>query len=362
MAAKHGAKQESLLVRRTPTNRGTDWHLPSDLYYVGVNDLDGCPGPVYRLTQGLKNYNGDLHYLDVLWETQQVAFLKRKDQEKPWENVHLFIIDLQSSNVSEWIPNLAPKHLQLLEPGREDKEWTLCPSDIGWGPDGDELYCLAEDRGYSRLSRISVSWDADKQTLVPTAPTMVCVSGGSVDKYFVCGKDEKKGTRLFVGTSSFLVKSATHVVYPDTEEDEIFWSVTDAGSILGPKESQISEFWFTGSGDYSCHSWMIKPSFFSDQKKYPVYVAIHGGPASAWINEWTDQDNPFLLAEQGYIIILPNITGSTGFGSDFEKPVYENEIDQPYQDLVKCWEYVERSFKFCDVSKAVCCGSSYGGM
>lgn len=67
------------------------------------------------------------------------------------------------------------------------------------------------------------------------------------------------------------------------------------------------------------------------------------------------------LAEQGYIVILPNIIGSTGFGEKFCEDVFGDWGGRPYHDLVKCWEYVEDKFKFADMERAVCLGASYGG-
>src|SRR2546430_11414659 len=44
---------------------------------------------------------------------------------------------------------------------------------------------------------------------------------------------------------------------------------------------------------------------------------IHGGPQGAWTDAWSTRWNPAVFAEQGYVVICPNPTGSTGYGQDF---------------------------------------------
>ena len=71
--------------------------------------------------------------------------------------------------------------------------------------------------------------------------------------------------------------------------------------------------------------------------------------------------NPAVFAEHGYIVVMPNPTGSTGFGDDMTQRVNANWGGEPYTDLVNCFEYVEKNMPFVDVGRAVAVGGSYGG-
>ena len=107
---------------------------------------------------------------------------------------------------------------------------------------------------------------------------------------------------------------------------------------------------------------MVKPSFFKPGKKYPLAYLIHGGPQGAWNDQWSTRWNPAVFAEQGYIVITPNPTGSTGYGQEFTDAIRENWGGAPYEDLVRGFEYIESELgHFVDTTRAVALGASYGG-
>ncbi|KAK8144713.1 hypothetical protein G3M48_005462 [Beauveria asiatica] len=62
---------------------------------------------------------------------------------------------------------------------------------------------------------------------------------------------------------------------------------------------------------------MVRPADFDDEKTYPWILALHGGPEGAWTDGWKQQFHAAAWAEQGYVVVLPNITGGTGFGTKF---------------------------------------------
>jgi hypothetical protein len=52
-------------------------------------------------------------------------------------------------------------------------------------------------------------------------------------------------------------------------------------------------------------------------KKYPVKFLIHGGPQGAWGDDWSYRWNPELFAANGYVVVMINFRGSTGYGQKF---------------------------------------------
>ncbi|MEI8073650.1 MAG: S9 family peptidase [Bacteroidota bacterium] len=59
---------------------------------------------------------------------------------------------------------------------------------------------------------------------------------------------------------------------------------------------------------------LYKPAI-SSSKLLPLVVFIHGGPTSAFINDYSAWVQ--LFVQQGYAVFCPNIRGSTGYGQDF---------------------------------------------
>ena len=71
--------------------------------------------------------------------------------------------------------------------------------------------------------------------------------------------------------------------------------------------------------------------------------------------------NPLVFAEQGYVVILPDPTGSTGYGQHFTDSIKDQWGGRPYNDLVNGFNYVKNNLHFVDTQRSVALGASYGG-
>ena len=140
-------------------------------------------------------------------------------------------------------------------------------------------------------------------------------------------------------------------------------SVSKEGSTLGLSSAQVSSIHFPASDrsvNEEVHAWLVKPSTFDEQKKYPLAMLIHGGPQGSWADSWSTRWNLCTFAEQGYIVVAPNITGSTGYGQKFTDNIRRDWGGAPYRDIVNCFDYVAK-LPEVDVDRAVALGASYGG-
>src|SRR5580698_2503315 len=87
--------------------------------------------------------------------------------------------------------------------------------------------------------------------------------------------------------------------------------------------SPLEPFWFVGTHDDKVEGFLVKPPNFDPSKKYPVKFLIHGGPEGAWGDDWSYRWNPELFAaptsstSSGYVVIMINFHGSTGYGQKF---------------------------------------------
>jgi dipeptidyl aminopeptidase/acylaminoacyl peptidase len=66
-------------------------------------------------------------------------------------------------------------------------------------------------------------------------------------------------------------------------------------------------------------------------------------------------------ADQGYVVVAPNPTGSTGFGQYLTDHIQGNWGGTPYTDLVNAWEYIDSEMKWIDTEHGIEAGASYGG-
>ncbi len=108
-----------------------------------------------------------------------------------------------------------------------------------------------------------------------------------------------------------------------------------ANGLQGKSLDTGSDFWFEGAEGKTVHGWLLKPPGFKEgeKKKWPILLMIHGGPEGAWDDGWSNRWNlnsewsvcwvltdeaglirGTVFAQQGYVVVAINPTGSTGFG------------------------------------------------
>jgi dipeptidyl aminopeptidase/acylaminoacyl peptidase len=123
----------------------------------------------------------------------------------------------------------------------------------------------------------------------------------------------------------------------------------------------LDSFTFNGANNEDVQGFMVKPPGFDPNKKYPLKFLIHGGPQGAWGNSWSYRWNPELFAANGYVVVMINFHGSTGYGQKFTDSISGDWGGKPYIDLMKGLDYVEKTYPFIDKNREAALGASYGG-
>lgn len=232
--------------------------------------------------------------------------------------------------------------------------WDRSPSSFIWSNDGKSLYLAAEEKGKELLFKVEVLATPLDMNKLPQKVT----STGSVSDVQTLGSSD----RLFISSSNLVDNSLYSTIDPDNPSTlKQISSNSRNGTSFGLSPNQVSDIWFPGAGDYKVHAWVVKPSHFDHSKKYPLAYVIHGGPQGSWNEAWSSRWNPAVFAEQGYVVITPNPTGSTGYGQAFTDAIEKNWGGSPYEDLVKGLEYIKAHLSYVDTSRSVALGASYGG-
>jgi len=131
--------------------------------------------------------------------------------------------------------------------------------------------------------------------------------------------------------------------------------------------SPLESFRFTGANGDKVEGFLVKPPNFDASKKYPVKFLIHGGPQGAWGDDWSFRWNPELFAaptsstSSGYLVIMINFHGSTGYGQKFIDAINGDWGGAPFEDLMKGLDYAEQTYPFIDKNRECALGASYGG-
>jgi dipeptidyl aminopeptidase/acylaminoacyl peptidase len=125
--------------------------------------------------------------------------------------------------------------------------------------------------------------------------------------------------------------------------------------------SPVRHFWFTSREGRRIHNMLVVPPGFDPAKKYPLFVVIHGGPHTMWRDQWVLRWNYHLLAAPGYVVLLTNYSGSTGFGEAFAQTIQGDPLKTAGSEINQAADLALRDFPFIDASRQCAGGASYGG-
>ena len=123
----------------------------------------------------------------------------------------------------------------------------------------------------------------------------------------------------------------------------------------------MESFTFSGANNTKVQGFLIRPPNFDPSKKYPLKFLIHGGPQGAWGDAWSYRWNAELMAASGYVVVMINPRGSTGYGQAFIDGVNGDWGGKPYIDLMRGLDFAEAKYPFIDKKRECALGASYGG-
>ncbi len=79
---------------------------------------------------------------------------------------------------------------------------------------------------------------------------------------------------------------------------------------------------FAGADGKPIQMFIVYPPNFNANQRWPLLNLLHGGPHSYFGDSFSYRWNPQVFAAAGYVTILPNFHGSTGFGEAFTASIH----------------------------------------
>jgi dipeptidyl aminopeptidase/acylaminoacyl peptidase len=216
-----------------------------------------------------------------------------------------------------------------------------------WAPDSKTIYFLAEDRGHKPVFAISATPGAEPRVLL---------------------KDTYESEVVLSKDGHTLVFTRTSLTMPA----EIFAANTDGSNVRQLTQHNAEKlaaldlppaehFYFPGAEGTPIHAMLVRPPGFDPSKKYPLVLIAHGGPQTQWSDAWGYRWNPQMFAAPGYVVLLINRRGSTGFGQKFTDEINADWGGKPFVDLMKGVDYALEKYAFTDGTRMAAAGASYGG-
>ena len=215
-----------------------------------------------------------------------------------------------------------------------------------WAADSTRLFFTVEDRGRQAIQMVSVNGGAAR--VVVTGPSSLddvqLTADGKTMVY--TEQSASRPVEIFRAASS----GGTAVPLTRLNDDLL------AARELIPAE----EFWVQRAESVRVHSFVVKPPGFKAGVKYPVLFLIHGGPQGSWGESWTYRWNAQVFAAAGYVVVLPNPRGSTGYGQKFTDEINADWGGRAFDDIMAVVDYASGQ-PWADADRMAAAGASYGG-
>ncbi len=249
--------------------------------------------------------------------------------------------------------------------------------EIAWGPTSGWIYFIAGDQGYEQIYALNLAPDFSKNN-PDWIPAQLTREGTYSDLRPESNGEVLIATRNSVRNPGEVVAlnstSVGHMAFdigygPGVELPIANHQILDERQLTHLNDTLLAQldlpamesFWFTAKDGVKVQGFLIRPPNFDPNKKYPVKFLIHGGPQGAWGDDWSYRWNAELFAANGYVVVMINPRGSTGYGQKFVEGVSGDWGGKPFTDLMTGLDYAEQHYPFIDKSRECALGASYGG-
>lgn len=224
------------------------------------------------------------------------------------------------------------------------ESWDAWPSGPRWTPDGAALLAVADLTGTGPVFRIDLASD--------TVTRLTGDHGAYTDL-----EVSPDGHTVYALRSAIDAPPAPvrlDVAAPDQQPASLPGPATMASLPGG-----LTEVTATAEDGSPLRAWLVLPDGARTATPAPLLLWIHGGPLASW-NAWSWRWNPWLMAAQGYAVLLPDPALSTGYGRDFIARGWGRWGMEPFTDLMALTDAAVTRPDI-DADRTAAMGGSFGG-
>lgn len=350
---------------------------PTTKGYTHVYTVDATVGGTPRqITSGNFNHSGPSWSADG--KTMFVSGIRKPDAEYLRGDSEVYAIALGTLDVTPLTDRRGPDSGPLVSPdgrwiaytgfdqqnftshlgslhimdatGGRKRVWAgalpSSPSNVQWAADGSGVYYSMQELGEENTYFVSVDLGVAPKKL--TTGTHV-LAGVSIAK-----------NGQAVAVRGGVTEPGVLVAFPLSKPGDVRVLVDVNRDVLGDRTlAAAEEVWATSKDGLKVQGWLMKPANFGPSKKYPMVLAIHGGPWSMYSVNWNWAWQNF--AANGYAVLWTNPRGSTGYGQDFVNGIQHSYPDKDYDDLMASVD-AALAKGWIDASNLFVYGGSGGGV
>ncbi len=292
----------------------------SDLYTVNIET-----GATENITEGMEGFDKAPNYSpDGKW----IAFHSQERGGFESDKIRLMLFNRETKEISELTKNL--------------DQWVMGET---WSPDSKNVYLNATDSGTVKLFKFDLegNWEYVAKDLYNYGVPSVTADGKTI---IVPKESMTEPTDIYAINAETLEQTQLTAV-----NKELMSNVNDI---------TVTQRWIKAKDGKMIHTWVLLPPNFDETKKYPMITYCQGGPQSMIGQRFHYRWNYFMMASQGYVVMLPNRRGLPGFGQAWNDAISLDWGGMPMQDILTCTDVVAAE-PWVDNDALAAVGASAGG-
>ncbi len=234
-------------------------------------------------------------------------------------------------------------------PGGQERvlteDWDRSAGSLAWSKDGKTLYAAANHIGQQPIFALDVaSGKVTQLTKEGTSDSPQPAAGGRV--VYVYDDLDSPADLYVMGADGSGARQLTQV---------------NQEALARMRFGAYEQFDFKGWNNETVHAWVVKPVDFDAKRQYPLAFLIHGGPQGSFGNHFHYRWNPQVYAGRGYVAVMVDFHGSTGYGQAFTDSIRDDWGGKPLEDLQKGLAAALQRYPFISKQQKCALGASYGG-
>ena len=208
--------------------------------------------------------------------------------------------------------------------------------------DGKSIFALASDRGNRPLIKFDLS-NGDKENMTPGELSVRNYAIGNKDKIITLMSSHHSPFNFYLIKRNEIINLTNYnnAILKDTK-------LADVKRLIVP-----------GWRNEPVESFIYYPPNYDNQKIYPTIFVLHGGPVSQ--HDTSFDEFAQLYAANGYIAVLPNPHGSSGYGQAYSYALNKKWGVPDFEDVDAIADYLVEN-GVSDPNKLGVGGWSYGGI
>ncbi|HEX2494271.1 MAG TPA: S9 family peptidase, partial [Steroidobacter sp.] len=352
-------------------------HRETHVYAV---DLEG--GEPQALTRAagvpLDPAEPDERSYDISPDGTEIAFAADSDNTGVDQNFDIYVLSLESgqarnitadNTADDFAPRYSPDG-RLLAFGRQlikgfyadrarlmlfdrrtqktrnlTENWDRSAEGLVWSPDSHALFGSIDDAGARRIYRFDVSGGEPRPVTRDASFSSLALAGSGP---------------VIVGLRQSFVEPPTLVsIIPRTGAAAKLSDFNDA-ALAKLTQGRYESVSYEGANGEPVQMWIVYPPNFTPDRKWPLYLLLHGGPHNAVDDGYQWRWNAQVFANWGYVTAWHNFHGSSGFGQAWTDSITKEWAQLPHQDTLRAAEWFA-SKPWIDAERMAAGGGSFGG-